>query len=327
MIELVNKLSEQAEKILAIQIQEVEKRYKGISNLLKNIEQNEDIAKLIYQCSDLIKAEKITFSQYRQVYFYGSIIASDCVFLFTYNLADIETYENDTPETTKMREQKLEQYKQTQSLSPSNISVIRYLGSERGCYDEVKETPNPDIIYCLNGLYRMYHRCKHTFEYKLCRMIAKHYSDDNIGYVFKILYLYTAMLGEQQKTAEEMLLMGYKLPTPKTSSTTNALNLPKELNTPEFKKLLSKLVEKGFCSKDGNQYKWIGTAGLFGYFVDTSSKYFDLRPSNDRIPWRLFTLLFQMKNQESTAKQCVNDYSNKDLNPPDGYKDIDRLMR
>lgn len=97
--------------------------------------------------------------------------------------------------------------------------------------------------------------------------------------------------------------------------------LPNELNTEEAKNLFSKIK---WCSKDGNLYKWTGTKSLFGYFVDKTSDYLGIRPSNNRIPWDIYRRAFQFEDTR-TAKQAVNDYRNKGLSEPEGFWEIKKL--
>ena len=99
------------------------------------------------------------------------------------------------------------------------------------------------------------------------------------------------------------------------------ISLPEELNTEETKELFGKIK---WCVKDGNLYRWTGTAALFGYFVDRTSDKLDVRPSNDRLPWKLFKKTFQLSDKDiETAKQAVNDYKNKSLSKPEGHLDIE----
>lgn len=63
---------------------------------------------------------------------------------------------------------------------------------------------------------------------------------------------------------------------------------------------------------------------LFGYFVDKTSDYLGIRPSNNRIPWKKYRKAFQMKDTD-TAEQAVNDYKNKQKNEPEGFLEIKRL--
>lgn len=106
-------------------------------------------------------------------------------------------------------------------------------------------------------------------------------------------------------------------------SKVETVSLPDELDTDEAKKLFSCIQ---WCKKDGNLYKWTGSLALFGYFVDKTSDYLGIRPSNNRIPWKKYRKAFQMKDTD-TAEQAVNDYKNKQKNEPEGFLEIKRLCR
>lgn len=96
--------------------------------------------------------------------------------------------------------------------------------------------------------------------------------------------------------------------------------LPKKLDTQKAKSLFEKIP---YCEKDGNLYKWNGSPSLFGYFVDKTSDFLGIRPSNNRKPWSIYAEAFQMsKKSISTAKSAVNDYKNKSISEPEGYYEI-----
>ena len=98
------------------------------------------------------------------------------------------------------------------------------------------------------------------------------------------------------------------------------VSLPAELDTDEAKSLFQKIK---YCVQDGSLYRWTGTASLFGYFVDLASEKLNVRPWNNRIPWKIFKTAFQCNESDiSTAKQAVNDYKNKRLSEPEGFLEI-----
>ena len=100
-------------------------------------------------------------------------------------------------------------------------------------------------------------------------------------------------------------------------------SLPKELDTYEAEDLFTKIQ---WCVKDGNLYKWTGTKALFGYFVDKTSDYLGLRPSNNRIPWDIYRRAFQIENTK-TAEQAGNSYKNKGSSEPEGFLEIKKICR
>lgn len=104
--------------------------------------------------------------------------------------------------------------------------------------------------------------------------------------------------------------------------------LPEKLDTKEAKALFQKIIDLDHCVSDGNVYKWTGTPSLFGYFVDVASDFLNVRPSNNRLPWKIFKIAFQCSDKDiSTAKQAVNDYKNKELSEPEGFLDIKNLCK
>lgn len=85
------------------------------------------------------------------------------------------------------------------------------------------------------------------------------------------------------------------------------------------KRLFSNAISKGLIDSDGDKYKWNDTASLYGYFVDKTSDFLGIRPSNDRLPWKKYeTIITNHSTLLATAKQAVNDYKNKGLPPPEG---------
>lgn len=104
--------------------------------------------------------------------------------------------------------------------------------------------------------------------------------------------------------------------------------VPKELDTDEAKALLKKVIELELCVSDGNLYQWKGTPSLLGYFVDIVSDYLNVRPSNGRLPWKLFKTAFQCSDTDiATAKQAVNDYKNKSQSEPEGFLYIKNICK
>ena len=72
-------------------------------------------------------------------------------------------------------------------------------------------------------------------------------------------------------------------------------SLPNKLRTKEAKDLFKKIIELGYCVKDGGLYKWTGTDALYGYFVDVASYFLNVRPSNNH-----FQLLLNVANEWRT---------------------------
>lgn len=108
-----------------------------------------------------------------------------------------------------------------------------------------------------------------------------------------------------------------------------AFTLPTELDTTEARGLFQKAIEAGLMSKTDSGYKWEGTAALFGFFADKVSDHLNIRPYNGNIPWRLFKAAFVDVDDTfiNTARQKVNDYKNKGLSEPEGFLEINKLLK
>lgn len=147
-----------------------------------------------------------------------------------------------------------------------------------------------------------------------------------------------SILGEPTGIEEyrEQLIIGNYSPVnneqttgePQQNKPEQPKTLPKELDTDEAKALFQEITDLGYCTFDGNLYQWTGTPSLFGYFVDIVSDFLNVRPSNGRLPWRLFKPTFQCSDTDiSTAKQAVNDYKNKNQSEPEGFLSIKNICK
>jgi len=181
-------------------------------------------------------------------------------------------------------------------LSDDNLNLIAnyYYGYFKKCFKELFEPDNKkaieDLIY----------RCCYSFFVKMQTV---------------------KMLSDLQYKAKE-----------KKESLNKEINknisLPNELDTDDAKTLFQKFIDKGLCEADGSLYKWKRSPSLFGYFVDEVSKKLDVRPSSDRIPWKIFKEAFQCSIKTiNTARQAVNDYKNKELSKPENYLDVKNLCK
>lgn len=103
---------------------------------------------------------------------------------------------------------------------------------------------------------------------------------------------------------------------------------PEVLNNDKAKELFKRAISKGLISTDGDKYKWNDTASLYGYFVDKTSDFLNIRPSNNRVPWIKYKEIISNHSELlATAKQAVNDYKNKELNPPEGDDKVNDICR
>lgn len=102
----------------------------------------------------------------------------------------------------------------------------------------------------------------------------------------------------------------------------------KEFESDEAKYLFERAITKGLVSMDGDKYRWNDTASLYGYFVDKTSSYLNIRPSNERIPWKKYkAIIINHTKLLTTAKQAVNDYKNKELPPPEGDDKVNDICK
>ena len=104
--------------------------------------------------------------------------------------------------------------------------------------------------------------------------------------------------------------------------------IPQEFVTDKAIKLFGRALEKGLIINDGDKYKWNDTASLYGYFVDKTSDFLNLRYSNNRLPWKKYGGIITNHSQLlMTARQAVNDYKNKELPPPEGDDKVNDICR
>lgn len=104
--------------------------------------------------------------------------------------------------------------------------------------------------------------------------------------------------------------------------------ISKVFATDEARRLFERAIAKRLVCLDGEKYRWNDTASLYGYFVDKTSNYLNIRPSNDRIPWKEYEdIITNHTKLLATAKQAVNDYKNKELPPPEGDDKVDDICK
>lgn len=97
-------------------------------------------------------------------------------------------------------------------------------------------------------------------------------------------------------------------------------SIPLALSTPEAKSILSKLINDGLCVADREAYKWKGRANELAAFIDCSSTVLKVRPSNNRVPWKLYKQLFNLSGREIKAAQdAKKDYDMERRAKPDKW--------
>ncbi len=107
---------------------------------------------------------------------------------------------------------------------------------------------------------------------------------------------------------------------PKADIQSIVSSIPPALSTPEAKEILDKLIEDGFCIVNGQAYKWIGQANELAAFIDCSSTALKIRPSNNRVPWKLYKQMFNLSDKEIKAAQdAKKDYDMERRSKPDKW--------
>lgn len=122
-----------------------------------------------------------------------------------------------------------------------------------------------------------------------------------------------------------------KAPEQKTEPEQTAIEpqqIPQDFVTNEAKELFKRAIKKGLVSNDGDKYKWNDSASLYGYFVDKTSDFLNIRHSNNRLPWKKYeAIITNHSSLIATARQAVNDYKNKQFNPPEGDDIVNDICR
>jgi hypothetical protein len=104
--------------------------------------------------------------------------------------------------------------------------------------------------------------------------------------------------------------------------------IPQDFVTNEAKELFKRAIKKELVSNDGDKYKWNDSASLYGYFVDKTSDFLNIRHSNNRLPWKKYeAIITNHSSLIATARQAVNDYKNKPFNPPEGDDIVNDICR
>lgn len=105
------------------------------------------------------------------------------------------------------------------------------------------------------------------------------------------------------------------------------------LLNPDVADLFDRMEKAGYCTKEGNLYRWEKSIALWGYMVDEVSDCFKLRPSNDTIPWERFAPAFTniSQPQTKTARETVSKYSERKgkltiFNKPEGWEDLEKVI-
>lgn len=116
------------------------------------------------------------------------------------------------------------------------------------------------------------------------------------------------------------------------SHNSDTATLSDEFATETAQIIFGKLTENGYCSIEGDRYKWEKSTALLAYCIDQMSLILELRPSNDRIPWSKFKSVFGL--DETTIRTCRNEvskYTTTDKkgaqkDKPEGWRELDTLL-
>ena len=153
-------------------------------------------------------------------------------------------------------------------------------------------------------------RCKKLYEY-----ITKEYEEN----LFEYNWNPTPKREEMYKFTINILKEHLKPQPKQQSKPEDSSILPDEL--------INKAINAGLIERTENGLRWMKSASLYGYFVDKVSEKLELKSSGGRIQWKVFRFIENHDTLLNTAKQAVNDYTNKRLNPPEGDGIIDKTLK
>ena len=198
-------------------------------------------------------------------------------------------------------------------LTKKDMDMIRlsleYAKEAKGCMKTVKEQQYQRLNYVYTKYKDFY------LEYKVitCHRLRENPFSDRLDLLGEMVKLYEHELQPFMEIFAQPQQEQYQ------SKSANNCILPD--------KLIDEAVDAGLLERTENGLKWAKTAALYGYFVDKVSDKLNLKSSSGRTPWKSFTFIENHNTLLSAAKQAVNDYKNKGLNPPEGDDIVDRLLK
>ena len=108
----------------------------------------------------------------------------------------------------------------------------------------------------------------------------------------------------------------------------NSTGISPEFSTETAQIIFGKLTENGYCSIEGDRYKWEKSTALLAYCIDEMSRILKLRPSNGNIPWSKFIPVFSMnKSTVDTCRNEVSKYTKMYKDKPEGWRELDKMLR
>lgn len=139
--------------------------------------------------------------------------------------SDIQAWEQETGDTLKERQNKLEQYKDIDFLPETLISTQTY--RPENCINSVTKTqkePHPDQTYCRSGknYYRQWHNLKNAQYFRLFLQIWQQGNTGDFETICEMVCLYIALKNEADFVADELRLIG-QLPQQANEPTTARL--------------------------------------------------------------------------------------------------------
>lgn len=117
-------------------------------------------------------------------------------------------------------------------------------------------------------------------------------------------------------------------PNNQYSHNSTGTSISPEFATETAQIIFERLTENGYCSTERGRYKWEMSTALLAYCIDEMSRILKLRPSNGNIPWSKFAPVFGMnKSTIDTCRNEVSKYTNKYKDKPEGWCELDKMLR
>lgn len=122
-------------------------------------------------------------------------------------------------------------------------------------------------------------------------------------------------------------------PNNQDSHNSTGPSISPEFSTETAQIIFEKLTENGYCSIEGDRYKWEKSMALLAYCIDEMSRILELRPSNDRIPWSKFKPVFGLDDvtirtcRNEVSKYTTSDSKGAQKDKPEGWRELEILLR
>lgn len=106
-----------------------------------------------------------------------------------------------------------------------------------------------------------------------------------------------------------------------------ATDIPDEWTEEEAVEWLDMAVEEHLLERVGKLYKWLGSATLYGVFVDATSDVLDLKLGKTRLDWQLFAKIIINGSQLTRAAMVSNSKWKNDEKELDNIIGYDKILR